>query len=120
MLDKSCSKCKTRKPKTEFYGKTKKSGYCKSCQTEAQKFRRLFIRNYLLSNQCVQCGENHPACLEFHHRDQNTKVFEVAKMIRYNTTIEKMLVEINKCDVLCCNCHKKITAKQLNWTYRLP
>jgi uncharacterized lipoprotein YddW (UPF0748 family) len=57
--------------------------------------------------KCSRCDENHPACLEFHHRNPEEKVTEVSTMVYTGSGKEKILKEINKCDVLCANCHKK-------------
>lgn len=54
---------------------------------------------------CTNCGENHPACLEFHHIDPSTKEGLVAKMIHTRLKLEK---ELKKCIVLCSNCHRKL------------
>lgn len=55
---------------------------------------------------CVNCGEGRWQCLEFHHRDPKTKYKGIAVMVRNGSSIEKILLEIAKCDVLCANCHK--------------
>lgn len=57
---------------------------------------------------CVQCGESHPACLDFHHRNATEKTRDVATMVSYGTSIKRILEEISKCDVLCANCHRKL------------
>lgn len=59
---------------------------------------------------CIHCGETHPACLDYHHRDPSTKTHNLSRMIR-SSTKEAILAEIAKCDVLCSNCHRK-----LHWT----
>jgi len=55
---------------------------------------------------CTQCGEDHPAALDFHHikrsRD-NIKVHVLVKDGRFKRAYE----EIKKCLVLCANCHRK-------------
>ncbi len=56
---------------------------------------------------CCKCGENHPACLHFHHRDKSTKSFSISDSIR-RFSLEKIIAEIAKCDVLCANCHAKL------------
>ena len=53
------------------------------------------------------CGENHPACLDFHHKDKKDKSFNVAIMASSGYSIEKIKEEIAKCIVLCSNCHRK-------------
>jgi hypothetical protein len=68
-----------------------------------------WFRSLKASLKCERCGENHPACLEFHHRDQAKKDCEVSKMVR-TSSIERILEEIAKCDVLCSNCHRKLHA----------
>jgi hypothetical protein len=60
-----------------------------------------------LKAACMDCGEFHPACLQFHHRDPSQKSFEVAKARRSGKTLKALLPEIAKCDVLCANCHAK-------------
>lgn len=56
---------------------------------------------------CIDCGENHPATLQFHHRNPKQKDFTVAEWYKKGITLEKLEAEIEKCDVLCCNCHAK-------------
>ncbi len=55
---------------------------------------------------CVKCGFNHPAALEFHHRDPSTKVSGITDMVFKNISKDVILLEIAKCDVLCSNCHR--------------
>jgi hypothetical protein len=56
---------------------------------------------------CAECGyDKHPAALQFHHVDENTKVGNVSKMVATpNVKFEVILIEIAKCIVLCANCH---------------
>ena len=60
----------------------------------------------------MDCSEDHPATLHFHHRDPKQKEFNVAEWYRKGGSIEKLEEEIGKCDVLCCNCHSKRHYKQ--------
>ena len=61
---------------------------------------------------CVRCGESHPACLQFHHRDSSSKRFTISAAVRLCVCIEELLEEMNKCDVLCGNCHAKLHAEE--------
>lgn len=130
-----CTTCDKDLPIENFSrNKTKKRGYnysCKSCQKEykdnhyrqnksiyydknkkqKEKYRQL-INDYKTDRGCSECGDNHPAILEFHHRDSVEKDFTIADAVRLHG-IKKILKEIEKCDVLCSNCHKK-----LHWTER--
>lgn len=54
---------------------------------------------------CKKCGIDDFRVLDFHHRDPTEKDSEVSNMIA-RTTKEKILEEIEKCDVLCANCHR--------------
>ncbi len=58
--------------------------------------------------KCKECGENHPATIDFHHRDKNSKFEEVSDMIAQMRSRESILAEIEKCDALCSNCHRKL------------
>lgn len=56
-------------------------------------------------HSCVYCGESHPACLEFHHIDK--KEGEISNMLSKYTE-EEIMAEIDKCLIVCANCHRKI------------
>ena len=57
---------------------------------------------------CKYCGENHPAVLQFHHRDPREKEFDVSAFVYHQKGgPAKLEAEIAKCDVLCANCHLK-------------
>ena len=54
------------------------------------------------------CDESHPACLDFHHRDPREKVMILSKVTNQRGwSIERILAEIAKCEVICANCHRK-------------
>lgn len=62
-----------------------------------------WLREYKAGLVCSICGFDHPAALQFHHRDPSTKDMDVSAAIGWS--IDRLLKEIEKCDVLCANCH---------------
>jgi len=54
---------------------------------------------------CTQCGFDHPAALDFHHEDPSKKDGNVHRYIS-NGQPKKAFEEIEKCIVLCANCHR--------------
>lgn len=73
------------------------------------------LYNYLSDKECEDCGINDIRCLEFDHINPKLKEFEIARAITTGYSWDKILKEINKCRLLCANCHKIITAEQQNW-----
>ena len=69
--------------------------------------RRKWITAYKKTLECVRCGENHPATLTFHHKNSSKKSFEIANAIRFGVSLKRLITEIEKCEVLCANCHAK-------------
>lgn len=54
---------------------------------------------------CKYCGNSfHPACFEFHHRNPQEKDRDPSKMLQLSW--EKLTNELDKCDLLCANCHR--------------
>jgi len=69
--------------------------------------KRKYIDDYKLSRGCSVCGYNKCAsALEFHHNGD--KDFCVAEGIYGNRNLKKIEKEINKCAILCANCHREL------------
>ena len=69
----------------------------------------LKLHHYKQERGCADCGENDPVVLEFDHlRD---KVDNVAALVT-RWSWKRLLTEIEKCDVVCANCHRRRTHKR--------
>lgn len=84
----------------------------KEKRREEKKAKKKYLWEYKLKHPCEICGEKHPICLTFHHRDKAKKDNEVASLL--NNSWKKLKDEIAKCQVLCENCHKKLHYNELN------
>lgn len=123
---KKCSSCGIEKELSEFHFKKgdKRQGMCKSCKKiyirkhykdNIEKYKekarlnvfkaKSWLKEFKKGLKCERCGENHIACLDFHHVDKNTKEGAVSQLA--NSGLNKLLKEIDKCIVLCANCHRK-------------
>ena len=59
--------------------------------------------------KCERCGYNgNLAALDFHHRDPQTKNFQIDLRSFSNTNLDTLKEELDKCDLLCANCHREI------------
>lgn len=71
---------------------------------ERRQRNRKLMNDIKLQRRCLYCkGINK---LEFHHRNPDNKFREVADMETY--TQGRILEEIEKCDVVCNECHKNL------------
>jgi hypothetical protein len=132
METKICSKCKEtcNISKFAFVNKeaNKRHCQCNSCRKATAKtsynkrqqfvISKVVLRNALVKQQfkeykntlyCTVCGESETICLDFHHLDPTQKEGTISSMI---AAIGKKRLdeEIEKCVVVCSNCHRKIHA----------
>ena len=63
---------------------------------------------------CVKCGENGPVVLEFDHV-RGKKKANITDMAHAGYSIKTLQEEIDKCQVLCANCHRRKTSEQQGW-----
>lgn len=69
------------------------------------KIRKLMAIEYK-GGKCQKCGyDKCPAAMEFHHRNPDNKEFDWTKIRRKKW--EMVLTELDKCDLLCANCHRE-------------
>src|SRR5262249_17052462 len=83
---------------------------CRKCKLETQALRKAKIRrwveDYKKTHPCARCGFSDFRALEFHHRSSGEKDFNVGDMIRSGLSVASIQAEMEKCDVLCANCHR--------------
>ena len=86
---------------------------CKKCSVEAVQRRREKLKLLAVEykgRECEVCG--YKKCvnaLEFHHIDPNEKEFGVGEN-GYTRSIEAIKKELDKCILVCSNCHREIHA----------
>ena len=110
---KICSRCNQEKPDSEFYQRKNrnsgKTSMCKECTLQYMKERRDVlidqINQYKENKGCQKCGEKRFYLLDFHHNNPDEKEFTISNHTR--KTFENLLSEIEKCSVLCANCHRE-------------
>lgn len=113
---KYCPRCRTNKATSEFYARREKEGnstYCIQCTSEdtlerARKNKALAIE--YKGGKCVgeSCGYNrYFGALEFHHLDSEEKEFGISGS-RLRAFNEKIKKELDKCILVCSNCHREI------------
>ncbi len=71
------------------------------------------VLNCLQNHPCVDCGEADILVLDFDHRI--SKIKGIAEMVQSSCSEDRLITEINKCDVRCANCHRRKTARDLGF-----
>ena len=130
---KLCSGCRVAKPVEEFNFRYRAKGirhsYCRECgkrltqshykrnkrsyldrNTRAYQRHRELIRR-IKARPCADCGIQYPYyVMDFDHREGEEKLFGLNSVARM--TISGILREIEKCDVVCANCHRERTHRR--------
>lgn len=73
--------------------------------------RKLWVAHIKNILGCEKCDETDPDCLDFHHLDPTIKLRCISRMTDAKQSQETIMIEMNKCIVLCANCHRKEEAK---------
>jgi hypothetical protein len=114
---KICPRCKEEKSIDSFYKKRKKEGHscwCIRCDRKDNKKRYLERRKIAFEYKgynCIKCGYNKClAALDCHHVNPNEKDFKICD---FKGNIETLKQELDKCNLLCRNCHGELTFKKL-------
>jgi hypothetical protein len=62
---------------------------------------------------CVDCGIADPIVLQFDHLRSKTK--DIASLVRSACSSQRLIYELNKCEVRCVNCHRRRSAIRGGW-----
>lgn len=142
---KTCDTCKIPKADSEFNkNKAKKDGLnsiCKECSrkrsrqyykekgelhkknvVKRNKKNRKVLQDYILqhfkANPCKDCGNSDSRVLEFDHLPQFKKTKDISRMLAASVSTTTLQKEIDKCEVVCANCHKIRTVERSKVNYR--
>jgi hypothetical protein len=126
-LDKTvmiCSVCHRRRHSVDGYAGHKKrdirsDNYVALSPSKTREAKAAYAREFSSKNRklsfdylgakCKKCGFDDPLiCLyDFHHLDDEKKSFNIAAgVVKYNFT--KIKSELDKCVLLCSNCHREV------------
>lgn len=134
---KRCSRCNVTKKVAEFYVFKARGGhqaYCKACnkdsravyyQNNKQRYRhsrdehrrrlREEINEIKRTTPCTDCGNLFPAeVMDFDHLDPSTKIANVSQLVSKEGSRRRIREEIEKCEVVCSNCHRVRTHSRRN------
>lgn len=81
-----------------------------------------FIRAFKEFTGCQRCPERRAACLQFHHKDPlcrkssrmthgQIRRREISTLVGKGAPLKLIVEEIEKCELLCANCHAIETGK---------
>ncbi len=115
MNTKCCADCKLHKPLNEFYAQRCHAqgvmSYCKHCFN--LRCQRRWVQRKLVAiadkgGQCLDChlrlADSHYAVFEFHHLDPQQKDVDWSKLRLASNA--RLRAELEKCVLLCANCHR--------------
>ena len=114
---KTCKRCNQSLSISEFYLRRNGRGvtpYCKKCTNEQAVERQQTMKRQAVEykgGRCEICGYNrYIGALDFHHVNPDEKAFIIA--FAKSTTFEKIRPELDKCQLVCANCHRELHAEQ--------
>lgn len=109
----TCRQCQTDKEEDQFFRASKKKyidRICKTCKNQNLKKRRFEQRLRIIEykgGKCERCDVvGSPAIYDLHHRDPAKKEFQVNTKNLHKW--EHIVDEIDKCHLLCANCHREV------------
>lgn len=129
-LTKRCGMCQSDRPVSEFHRNRKAydglQSRCKDCSRETQRSSSVSrnitqrqkrkqnwdkIFEYFGGRKCSNCGiESKWPIYDLHHKDPETKDVSIGTIAHYNW--DKIFPEVEKCVLLCANCHRIAHAKE--------
>lgn len=103
-----------RKKSLEWYYRNKERCRISSDRNKivSKKRAKEFILNYLRSKKCTDCPENDPIVLDFDHLKD--KKYDICRIVGLGYSVKTIKLELEKCEVVCSNCHRRRTARRGN------
>lgn len=85
--------------------KNRKNDYLKTDKIIRDWSKKLRAYDYF-GNKCEKCGDTNIFHFVFHHKNPETKEYQLCDI--WQSSWSKILKELEKCSLLCENCHKEL------------
>lgn len=120
---KKCSVCQNMKALNDFYHSRGYPGSaCKTCQNDRTAKLARKVKSQAVAYKggvCEDCERTFPDCVyDFHHLDSSEKDFSISGQGIRNLPWKTIKVELDKCALLCSNCHRLRHYDQSNPCYK--
>lgn len=109
-----CKDCYNASKQTAYRLSPEKREQQKQAQLQLKARNKQFVWDYLRNHPCVDCGETDIVVLEFDHV-RGEKYKNVSLIAGCSSGLQTLISEIEKCEVVCANCHRKRTAMRSGW-----
>lgn len=107
-----CRECMKEHRRAHYHAN--KKPYLDRAKKQRQDLRKE-IRALKDNKACMDCGNTFRYwCLEYDHPADSEKVGNVSTLAS-NGRPKAVLAEIEKCDLVCANCHRERTAQRNLW-----
>jgi hypothetical protein len=84
-----------------------KNSVCPTCRMRYRSHKTKTKYLLLKGGKCKNCGESDLSCLVFHHKNPKEKSFTLSQ--NWSCCKEELIQkEVEKCEILCSNCHSKL------------
>ena len=135
---KTCPRCGKRKRLTSFYrkGADGRQSYCRKCNNESRaayyqenkaryKLNKQRLKSKLAdeinalkaNTPCADCRKRFPpVAMDFDHLEGSTKSGNVSTLIHTLQSRVVVMREIEKCEIVCANCHRVRTHSRIKTT----
>lgn len=110
-LNSRCRKCHREYDKTIYKNSEKRRDTIRNCKRNKTEANRIYVRIIKESNPCTDCGIKYPHyVMDFDHLKD--KVVNVADLANSDVSTKRIQKEIDKCELVCANCHRIRTHKR--------
>lgn len=97
----------------------KRLKYVRDKNRKARKRNAQFILEHKKGKKCRDCGGAYPSyVLDYDHINPKTKVAKVSRLVSQAVSLKRIRNEIEKCHILCSNCHRERTHKRRKNGYK--
>ncbi len=127
-----CGQCGQFKPIDDFSfrdaARTRLQSICKPCKAiynrswylrnkdkqlgDVRRNRARYVQHArqavdaLRTGPCTDCGGTFPPCVMDFDHVRGMKAADISRLVRTGASVDRILAEIAKCDLVCSNCHR--------------